>query len=360
MNSEVTFGMTFTVNFDRLRSGNSYGVVLCQNLLGSFPYLGTRRDLRICESGPGIGLTSSDFLLELSRQRIEFKDYRGVDLAPNLIKASYLNQLKQQGHPVRYIQGDAHKLDSLIEEESVDIFIANEMGGDLLTVGFTPKELAGESHKYAKEVNRLKRAHDISLPKDVDVFNLGSWYLIESISRILRRGGVAFFSEHSCESEKPVITKDPPDPVEFIVEGKPSPIDLSYRNESHTEYSIQFSALEQIAVSCGLEVSRGKLIDFADLKPDGSSIFFKVLEFILRYHKVSKTKFEEIAKTDLFPGGARNFPVLANIYLHEHPGLLKQILRLDDGKFNRIVKPFLIPSRDFHAQFEYLSLRKPD
>jgi hypothetical protein len=154
-----------------------------------------------------------------------------------------LNPWKER---VSCVLGDA--LEVLPAISGVDLFLINEMIGDLpVWTELDPKRLPPEA---AALIDRYR----LGIPQDgLFHFNIGAIRLVEAICR---KGLPAFLSEHCCD---PVIPRDMPFLVRGLATGGwPREIRLT----AHSEYTIRFSHLEQVARAWGRKVETGSLLEF--------------------------------------------------------------------------------------------------
>ncbi len=370
MSQEMTFSLTFTVNFDQLYSNLSYGRKLFDELIKKRYFGGEipKRKLNILEIGPGNGMPTYDFLIDFSREHQNY-EYTAIDMAPNLLKVNVLHDLKSKGFPIRFIEGDAHEITDIVGKDTADIIIANEMIGDLITVAEIPRKYMG-SREYDGELDRKSLKHIENLREMVSKYdlrhentskvsyNLGAMKLVDDLPKIMREGSIGFISEHSCE--QPVPGDNTKSESTFYGPGNvPRPINLGDPGDSHTEYTVRFSDLVKIGKENGLETERGKLVDLIDIKKDaiflpyhtqGEELIKRGIEAMDFYQKVVAHN------EDLFPDFAR-VPQIAYCYISAHPELLRPILKLDaEGEENIMKKSF--NTKDFFGQMEYLILNK--
>lgn len=198
--------------------------------------------------------------------------YTAIEFSPNLRDVSS-RVFKQFDIPAQVILGDAHHIRTFLPENSVDIFVANEVAGDLITLDRMPLDWlegaasnVGENLQYLEQLRRLVRRHRVSAyGPSRQAYNLGAMQLVEDLYPTMRRGGIAFISEHSCEQPVPrydTLGK----PILAPPRGSPTPLGLGHEGDFHTEYSVRFSDLEAVAKSCGFETERGKLPDLLRIK----------------------------------------------------------------------------------------------
>jgi hypothetical protein len=216
----------------------TYGAVLGDRLRekGILP-----RGCRLCEIGGGYGSLMRG-LLEAHGDLVERVVM--VDLSRVLLgrQQRALNPWKDR---VSFVLGDA--LDVMPAISGVDLFLINEMIGDLpvwtdLSPGRLPRELSALINRYRLGIPEEKPFH----------FNIGAIRLVEAICR---KGIPAFLSEHASD---PIIPREMP----FLVKGlATSGWPREIRLTAHSEYTIRFSHLEQVARALDRKVETGSLLE---------------------------------------------------------------------------------------------------
>jgi hypothetical protein len=196
---------------------------------------------RLCEIGGGYGSLMRG-LLEAHGDLVERVVM--LDLSRVLLgrQQRALNPWKDR---VICVLGDA--LEVLPAICAVDLFLINEMIGDLpVWTELDPKRLPPEA---AALIDRYR----LAIPQDgLFHFNIGAIRLVEAICR---KGLPAFLSEHCCD---PVIPPEMPFLVKGLTTGGwPREIRLT----AHSEYTIRFSHLEQVARAWGRKVETGSLLE---------------------------------------------------------------------------------------------------
>jgi hypothetical protein len=201
-----------------------------------------REGSRICEIGGGYGSLMRG-MLEAHEDLVERVVM--VDLSRTLLSRQQ-RALCSWKDRILYVLADG--LEVLPAISGVDFFIVNEMIGDLpvwtdLSPGHLPREASDLVDRYRLVIPERGPFH----------FNIGAIRLVEAICR---KGIPAFLSEHSSD---PIIPRDMPflekdlDPA-----GWPREIRLT----AHSEYTVRFSHLEQVARAHGRKVQTGALLDF--------------------------------------------------------------------------------------------------
>jgi hypothetical protein len=217
----------------------TYGAILGDRLMG----MGLlQKGARICEIGGGYGSLMRG-LLEAHGELVERVVM--VDLSRALIGIQR-KALEPWKDRVRFILGDA--LEVLPALSGTDLFIVNEMIGDLpVWAGLDPKGLPREARAV---IGRYRLAVPEAGPFH---FNIGAIRLVEAICR---KGAPAFLSEHSSD---PIIPREMPFLVKGLgADGWPREIRLT----AHSEFTIRFSHLEQVARLLGRRVEAGSLLEF--------------------------------------------------------------------------------------------------
>ena len=216
----------------------TYGAVLGDRLRekGILP-----RGCRLCEIGGGYGSLMRG-LLEAHGHLVERAVM--VDLSRVLLgrQRRALNPWKNR---VDFVLGDA--LEVLPAISGVDLFLINEMIGDLpVWTDLDPRCLPQEA---AEIIDRYQLAIPEAGPFH---FNIGAIRLVEAICR---KGVPAFLSEHSSD---PIIAREMPFLEKGLeIAGWPREIRLT----AHSEYTIRFSHLEQVARALGRKAETGSLLD---------------------------------------------------------------------------------------------------
>lgn len=218
--------------------GKPYGAILGDRLRDR-GLLG--KGCRICEVGGGYGSLMRG-LLEAHGDLV--KRVLMVDLSRALIGVQR-RALEPWRDLVSFVLGDA--LEVLPAISGADLFIINEMIGDLpVWTGLDPKSLPPEAQSV---IGRYR----LAVPENGPLhFNIGAIRLVEALCR---KGIPAFLSEHSSD---PIIPRRMPFLVKGLAaDGWPREIRLT----AHSEYTIRFSHLEQVARTFGRKVESGSLLE---------------------------------------------------------------------------------------------------
>ncbi len=201
-----------------------------------------RKGCRLCEIGGGYGSLMRG-LLEAHGKLVERVVM--VDLSRALIgrQKRALDPWKDR---VSYVLADG--LEVLPAISRVDLLIVNEMIGDLpvctdVDPGYLPQEISELIDRYRLVIPERGPFH----------VNIGAARLVEAICR---KNIPAFLSEHSSD---PLIPRDMPFLEKGLdIRGWPREIRLT----AHSEYSIRFSHLEQIARAHDRKIETGCLLEF--------------------------------------------------------------------------------------------------
>jgi hypothetical protein len=200
-----------------------------------------RQGSRLCEIGGGYGSLMRG-LMDASGSLVERVVM--VDLSRALLgrQRHVLNPWRDR---VSFVLGDALEIIPAIS--GVDLFLINEMIGDLpVWTDLYPKGLPPEA---AALVERYR----LAIPEEGPFhLNIGAIRLVEALCR---KNIPAFISEHASD---PIIPREMPFLVRGLVTGGwPREIRLT----AHSEYTIRFSHLEQVARALGRKVETGCLLE---------------------------------------------------------------------------------------------------
>ena len=219
--------------------GKTYGAILGDRLRDR-GLLG--KGCRICEIGGGYGSLMRG-LLEAHGGLV--KRVLMVDLSRTLIGIQRM-ALEPWSDRVSFVLGDA--LEVLPAVSGADLFLVNEMIGDLpVWTGLDPERLPADAET-------LVTRYGLDVPEEGPFhFNIGAVRLVEALCR---KGVPAFVSEHASDPivppEMPFLARD------LATGGWPREIRLT----AHSEYTIRFSHLEQVARALGRKVETGSLLEW--------------------------------------------------------------------------------------------------
>ena len=201
---------------------------------------------RVCEIGGGYGSLMRGFLETYSSS---IGHVIMTDLSLYLLKRQR-EKLRPWSGRVSLVCGDV--LDILPALSGVDLFICNEMMGDLDTW----KDL--DPDRLPEAVDRFFRAYGLDRPaREPFHVNLGALSLVEALCR---KGVPAFLTEHAAD---PVI----PDGMEYLAKGlDPDGYPREIRLKDHSEFTVRFSHLAAIAGGWDRKVETGSLLDFIGVK----------------------------------------------------------------------------------------------
>ena len=213
----------------------------------------------VVECGGGYGSLMKDFLKHFVPDKVFMVDISGRLLN---IQRESLKNFKN----VEFV--NANIFDFLADfGENIDIFICNEVMGDLETI----TDIKKSNFKNIYSV-------DLSYLPEIFNFNSGAVKLLEFLNG---KVSAAFLSEHSSTYTIPEKFKD-------ILEDEKK--DFSPRRielKGHAEYTVNFQMLAEIAEKMGFNVYREHFLDFLPLKKD------KLVEFVLS-SKSHQTELHEI------------------------------------------------------------------
>jgi len=201
---------------------------------------------RICEIGGGYGSLMRGFL-ETSGPWVGHAVM--ADLSLYLLRKQR-EKLRPWCDRLAFLCGDV--LELLPALRGVDLFICNEMMGDLETwTNLSPGRLPGE-------VDRFVRDYGLELPAEGPFhFNLGPLSLVEALCG---KGVPAFLTEHAAD---PFI----PDGMDYLREGLTlDGYPREIRLRGHSEFTVRFSHLIGVAERWNRKVKTGSLLDFLNVK----------------------------------------------------------------------------------------------
>ena len=255
-------------------SGRTYGEALIDGMAGKgrIPDSGA---VTVLEVGGGLGWVAKAVTETLQKRGLEV-DYHILELAPALAEAQKKNT---DGLPVTVHSGNV-----LTSEWPVtpDIFIANEMIGDLPATTINHAELGMDKREELEEdeydklfqagLDKLGVAGEIvrkyTIPigdaPDEGYLNVGAWQLVELLGERLAPGGVAILTEFGDRANYPKLSTQ----------------------LDHPELSIHFGQMELVGKECGLETDYEFLMDLIDMDRDKQGMrttrsYFKALGTLL-------------------------------------------------------------------------------
>ena len=161
---------------------------------------------RILELGPGTGALAQEWYTVHTPER-----YIRMDASPTLLTA-------QRERLPQTEEICAHAPDIPLPEESIDLFLSNEVIADLRAASIEDPEAQAWIATY-----------NIKLEPEQKWINLGAWKLLPSVWKVLQKGGMAYISEFGDQNEIP---------TEAI-------------HLNHPEVSIHFGQLMEVAKQCG-------------------------------------------------------------------------------------------------------------
>ncbi len=196
-------------------------------------------DARILEIGCGTGRFARAFLNRLrTKQPNRYRDveYTLFDASETLTTSQRQLCADHEGH-VSFIVGD---IEGDVFSESYDLIIANEMIADLSVEAITRNDIERGRSEAARLVRSFGLDYD-SAPERF-IVNTGALRLVEKLPSMLNVGGHAVLTEYGSNSEFPM------------------PVPLP----GHTEHSIHFGHLQQVARQLNLRSRCESLIDYLE------------------------------------------------------------------------------------------------
>jgi len=359
LGSELTTSTQISAHPSITNFGLPYGEILCEAIIERF---GAIHGARVLEIGGGLANVAREFTYRLWTEYEGAVYYSMLDISPEFVEcqkeAMAAYRLKE------HIQGDAHYLRDHVKE-SVDIVICNEVVGDLVTIDKVPygawlqNPFRSESAKryWLDQASGLIQKYGILVDSSAKrlAFNVGAMMLVEQICDVLKPGGVAFISEYSCERGR--------GPDEFYSGNlDPSEVgdltNLSWLEKmsfpgraeliGHTEYSVKFSHLEQIAKAKGMQVERGSIYDLMQVKSDVVKLPEGVLHMLLDHFGI-KLK-------NLLEHGEHPYGVMWRMLTD--PDLFFEVTGADRREFDRHFPMAFLPMREYFDAQEFLFVRK--
>lgn len=201
--------------------------------------------LRVCEAGGGHGSLMKG-LIEVHGDA--FDHVIMLDLSKRLLERQK-RALSRWPEKLSFVNGNVENL--LTALSGIDLFIMNEVAGDLETW------VDVDSSNLPEEIARLVDRYGLDIPsKGLFHFNMGALRVVETLCR---KGWTAFLSEHSSD---PLV----PDDMDYLrrgleTDGYPREIKL----RGHSEYTIRFSHLMDVARGLGREVVTGSFAELVGL-----------------------------------------------------------------------------------------------
>lgn len=209
----------------------------------------------VVEVGGGYGSLMEGLLSSYSDS---IKGVIMIDVSRTLLERQR-RRLAPWGRKVSYLHGDIQSMISSIR--GVDLILLNEVIGDLDVM--TNLQI----HDLPPDVSALINAYGLDLPDASPVhLNVGAIALVDAICK---QGIPAFISEHSSD---PIIPED----RAYLREGlELDSFPREIRLSGHSEYTIRFTHLIQVAASLGRTTRTGSLMDLVAFKktPDMRFIF---------------------------------------------------------------------------------------
>jgi len=203
-----------------------------------------REGMSVLEIGGGVGVFARSFLDEIAKTLPKVYrniEYALLDISPILLE-SQRNMLRVHNNMTRFIQGDIEK--PHLGNERFDLIISNEMIADLTTVKLRKSDMehSGPFSENKKRASFLinKFNLDISTAPKEFLFNLGAVEFVCHTKKILKPGGKAYIVEYGSEWSYPKAVS----------------------LEGHTEYSIHFGFLMEVAKRLNLNPRITALVAF--------------------------------------------------------------------------------------------------
>jgi hypothetical protein len=212
-----------------------------------------REGCRLCEAGGGYGNLMKgllDSFGSLVRHVIM------IDLSLHLLHMQR-RRMGDRASQMLYVNGDI--VDLLPSVSGVDMIILNEMIGDLDTL------TAVDARSLPSPVSSLVNRYGFEIPAEGSFnFNMGAILLVEEICR---RHLTAFIVEHASDylipAEMPYLARG--------LDENHFPREI--RLKGHSEYTIRFSHLIDVATCWGREVKTGSLLDLVGIRKNSAMRF---------------------------------------------------------------------------------------
>ncbi len=238
---------------DVLLKNGTYGELLAAYLFDSIPRKSCQN---IMEVGGGYGFLMRDLLEHSPGFKSDVKsDIKAtmVDISPAM-----MSRQRQILSPfdVRYLQSDFFDIEpGLIQSQ--DLVIMNEIVGDFPTACQMTNNMVTSGKPDDEFLDKIREYFTqgiINLPEDKPFnLNIGALMALDKVCSC--DVPFIFLSEHSCEA---TVKDDMASYLKFDPSGSPEEIRLI----GHSEYTIQFSCLENIARYFGYTIVRGNYTDF--------------------------------------------------------------------------------------------------
>jgi len=242
----------------------------------------------VLEVGGGLGWVAKAICGWFADKGIEL-DYHILELAPPLAEAQRKNT---EGLPVTVHAGNVLTTEWPV---SPDLFIANEMIGDLPAATINHAELGMdkreeiEEEEYERlfqagldtlgEAGELVRKYTIPIgdAPDEGYLNWGAWKLVELLGERLKPGAAAVLTEFGDRANYPRLSTQ----------------------LDHPELSIHYGQMELVAKEVGLESDFEFLMDLIDMDREMEGMrttrsYFKAMKAMLAKHDV---EFEKVGYT---------------------------------------------------------------
>ncbi len=264
--------------------GRTYGQALVDGLVDK-GWLKTDGPLRVLEVGAGLGFVAQAVIGALQARGVDVR-YDILELSPALAKAQ---RERLADLPVTVHEGDVLEAEWPLGE--VDLFLSNEMIGDLPAVQLTHSQVgldklteldddAYEAHFQAQldklgATGEMIRKYTVPIGDAPEEFylNTGAWRLIERVAEHLAPGGLAVLTEFGETGRYPVLSTQ----------------------LDHPELSIHFGHLMLIGGELGLEPKFEFVMDLIGMDREAEGLattrsYFKALKALFAEHGVTLDK----------------------------------------------------------------------
>lgn len=212
-----------------------------------------RQECRLCEVGGGYGSLMRGLIDSFGSL---IQSVMMIDLSRHLLCVQK-RRLHGASSPILFVNGDITQL--LPAVSGIDLIILNELMGDLDTLtSLDPRRLPPE---VSSIINRY--GFEIPLGECFN-FNIGAILVTEEICK---RGILAFIAEHASDYLIPVE-------MPYLARGLGEDrFPREIRLKGHSEYTIRFSHLIDVARYWGREVMTGALLDLVGVRKDDAMRF---------------------------------------------------------------------------------------